>query len=349
MASNASNSRILVKPIVELTKVAGYVLGASALILQVFDDPLVRIVIAIALILLAGSWLYSAIKQARAEAALQQRILGPDERPLASRLAFPWAALQFPIAATMFAAVLLVWVGWINIPWALQPAKIDAVSTTSTGERTYVRVSPVVANPATITETDRAAPPPIAFTFTSALNEEKAREATRYVTGERLSFNLAANKHLPPIQLKSIRITVTSYMTFAEYDAKIGRAAYKTVSHMAVAWDTPMIFVEIAKATVGKVYEPTFISTLHEETATVKPWELSQVMLDSDFHQSFVVHIDAKEPGVYGYRADAVFCNRLGCYSPLTITENRTIIFEEPPKPDDKNESPAPTSNDVRF
>src|SRR4051812_39484087 len=121
-SQDVSKRLALFKPFVEVTTITGYVLGASALVLQVFDDPLVRIAIAIVLIVLAFGWLRNAWKQAKVDTLKRQPILGPDERPLSTNQAVSLSQLQLPIAANIFATVLLAWVAWVNVPWALRPA-----------------------------------------------------------------------------------------------------------------------------------------------------------------------------------------------------------------------------------
>jgi hypothetical protein len=56
---------------------------------------------------------------------------------------------------------------------------------------------------------------------------------------------------------------------------------------------------------------------------------MNQMMLNSTFHQSFIVNIQFWQPGVYTYQTEAVFKNRIGQYAPIPIGEPRTIMIRD--------------------
>jgi hypothetical protein len=141
-------------------------------------------------------------------------------------------------------------------------------------------------------------------------------------------------------------VAVLSYKSIKDYETEIKTSTHIPVFGQESQWLVPMIFVEVESTDAGKSYEPKMFATINNDKATVKPWAMNQMMLNSKFHQSFIVNIQFWQPGVYTYQTEAVFKNRIGQYAPIPIGEPRTIMVRDPKEqaafPDKEHADRAP-------
>jgi hypothetical protein len=106
---------------------------------------------------------------------------------------------------------------------------------------------------------------------------------------------------------------------------------YECLAPSGAGVEVPMVFIEIQTDEVGRSYKPRLVSWIDGNESQTHPWELRQMTLDPQLSQTFVVHIGARQPGIYTYKAEAVFKNRFGSYPPVMLQEERTIMFMATP------------------